>query len=106
MLPVETEFHLVVKVGAEAITVNDLAAFAGAKKHELACELMERLLWDAQEQQLARVLSGEAEVVCTRCGVVSGEGHAGQRGGAAARRERHAALAHPAPLRRRGPCGR
>ncbi len=81
MLPVETEFHLFFKVGADGITVNDVAAFAGAKKDELVRALMALLLWDAQEQRLERVLRGEAEVVCTRCGVVSaGRGSVLRRG--------------------------
>lgn len=81
MLPVETELHLALKVHASGVEVNDLAAWIGAEKHDLARQILREVLWRVQEQALQRVFEGAEELVCTRCGVVcSGAGAVLRRG--------------------------
>jgi Transposase, Mutator family len=81
MLVLETSIQLEVKVGAEAVTINDLAAalpeVVRAAGERIASEALEQ----AQEAHLARVYSGAAELVCERCGLVmSGSGCVLRRG--------------------------
>lgn len=75
MLPVETELHLRLKVAGERLCFNDLAAWGSAVGKELSHELVSQLIWQTQVAHSAKVLAGEAEVACARCGVVhSGTG--------------------------------
>jgi hypothetical protein len=81
MLPVETELHLVLKVRARDVEVNDWAEWIGEEKHHMARTLLEGMLWKAQEDRLAAVFAGSEELVCLRCGVVhSGPGAVLRRG--------------------------
>ena len=70
MLPVETELHLRVKVAGERLGINDVASWSRGAGGEIARELISGLLLQVQTQHAERVRRGEAEVVCTRCGVV------------------------------------
>jgi hypothetical protein len=70
MLSLETSIQLQVKVGAEAVTINDLAAALPQISRATGSELAAAVLRRAQESHLARVYSGAAEVVCERCGLV------------------------------------
>ncbi len=81
MLPVETELHLRMNVMGAGVEINDLAIWAAEVKHELSCQVVTAVLMAVQEQHLERVFTGEAELVCTGCGVVhTGSGSVLRRG--------------------------
>lgn len=70
MLSVETELHLRINVSGAGVEINDLAYWAAELKQALACQAIRAVLRTVQEQYVERVLAGEAELVCTGCGVV------------------------------------
>lgn len=70
MLPVEAEIRLCVRVCAEEVEVNDVAAWAFGAKNTWAEAAVAHVLWQMQEQRLEEVLAGEQEVACTGCGVI------------------------------------
>jgi Transposase, Mutator family len=76
MLPsVNTVVHLEVKVSLEKLTINAVAQWLEAQRAVIAGELLSQIMRRAQEESLARVKRGEAELVCMRCGMVQrGEG--------------------------------
>lgn len=81
MLLVETELHLQLNVLSAGAEINDLAQWAAEMKHALACRVITAVLGAVQEEHLERVLGGEAELVCTGCGVVhTGAGSVLRRG--------------------------
>lgn len=74
MLSVEAKLHLTLTVAAAGVEVNDLAAWCFGARHEIGQQILGELLNQAQAQHWARVLRGQAEIACKRCGVV----HAGE----------------------------
>lgn len=70
MLSVNTEVHLRLKVAAQGVELNDLASHGRRLGSSMACEVMARLLWAVQEDELTRVQEGRQDVACPGCGVV------------------------------------
>lgn len=70
LLSVNTVVHLEIKVELEGLTINSLAEWVFAKRAELTSMLLKPLVAQAQKQWLERVEAGEAELVCTGCGVL------------------------------------
>jgi len=85
MRSVNTEVHLALKVAAEGVKLNELAAGGRGMGQTLACAVIARVLWARQEAELGRVQAGRQELACPGCGVVHcGPGSLLRRG----RRER------------------
>lgn len=81
MLLAERKLRVEINVGPCGPEINDLVQAVAAGQAALCDQLIAGRVWDIQEQALGRVLSGEAELVCSRCGVVcSGPGSALRRG--------------------------
>lgn len=80
MLPVETDLHLQLKVAGEQLCFNDLAAWGSVTGRCLSQELTSALLWQIQVDHAGRVMRGEAEVACARCGIVHCGGGVVRRG--------------------------
>lgn len=57
MLPVEAEIRLCVRVCAEEMEVNDVAAWAFGAKNTWAEAVVADVLWQMQEQRLEEVLT-------------------------------------------------
>jgi hypothetical protein len=70
MLPVETDLHLQLKLAGEQLCFNDLAAWGSAAGRCLTQYLTSAVLWQVQVDHTMRVMRGEAEVACARCGIV------------------------------------
>lgn len=70
MLAVNTEVHLRLKVAAQGVGLNDVAAQGRQMGCALAGAAMAQVLWTLQERELTRVREGTREVVCQGCGVV------------------------------------
>jgi hypothetical protein len=70
MLAVNTEVHLRLKVEAQDLNFNDLAAQGREVGCALAREAMAQVLWTRQEGEFHRVQGGTQEVACPGCGVV------------------------------------
>ena len=70
MLPVETNLHLQLKLAGEQLCFNDLAAWGSDARRSLSEALTSAVLWQIQVDHAVRVMAGEAEVACARCGIV------------------------------------
>jgi hypothetical protein len=81
MLLLNGSVQLEVKVAATRARINDVAAELGSLGRALAREAASKVLQKTQDDHVARVLRGEAEIVCRRCGVVHSGGHNLQRRG-------------------------
>jgi hypothetical protein len=88
MLPLETSIQLALKVGVREAQINDIVGalpeLGRGFVRGAAAEIIERL----QDDHVERVLRGEAEIVCTRCGVVHTSGQRLSRRGARPRKLR------------------
>lgn len=81
MLLAETRLRVEINVGPDGVRINDLV-HAVMDGRRAMCELViAQRVWEVQERALAQVLTGEAELVCSRCGMVcSGPGAVLRRG--------------------------
>jgi hypothetical protein len=70
MLMLETSIQLSENVIISAASINDLAYTLPQIGREIALDLAVRAIEQAQGEHLERVLAGEAEIACDRCGVV------------------------------------
>ncbi len=81
MLVVNGSVHLEEKVELEGVTINTLVRQVRSSLRQLQQDCLSRLLEELQEMHLKRVFAAEAELVCTRCGVIHrGEGDLVRRG--------------------------
>lgn len=69
MLVVNPSVHLDPKVEAQALSINRLVGQVRACFRQAQKDALRQLLEEIQEAHLERVLSGEAELVCTGCGL-------------------------------------
>lgn len=88
MLSLETSIQLHLKVGISGAQINDIAVALPELGRGLARQAAVEVVQRAQEEHLERVLSGEAEIACTRCGVVHTSGQSLVRRGGRARKLR------------------
>lgn len=70
MLRAETELRVGLKVGQEGLGINDLVVEVFERKDEICGQIVSAIVWQVQEAWLGEVLTGTAELVCRRCGVV------------------------------------
>jgi hypothetical protein len=70
MLTLETSIQLSSNISISTGGINDLAAGLPEIGRQVALDLGSRVVEQVQDEFLKRVLQGEAELVCQRCGVV------------------------------------
>lgn len=88
MLSLETSIQLCVKVGDASAGINDIATALPELGRGLSRQIAVEVVQRAQEEHLERVLRGEAEIACTRCGVVHTSGQSLVRRGGRVRKLR------------------
>lgn len=70
MLVVNPGVHLDPKVETQGLSINDLARELREKMRQAQQGALAQLLHEVQEDHLRRVCAAQAEIVCTKCGLV------------------------------------
>lgn len=70
MLELETSIQRLTKIGSSSFSINDLASALPRVSRDYGLEHARQVIEAFQKQFIERLLAGEEEVVCERCGVV------------------------------------